>query len=291
MVGCKAAEERLAPIDVRRKSEPDYRAGFNSYVPANPPAAAPPPAASASSSTPAGAVGRISIGEHAGDDAAILAQNGIGTEHATVSVNMDWSREVNACKEEYSDDNKAGLAGCLEYAKANFKGPTVATAWANCRTGELQSFGIGPKRFYAGQTKQSYTDNGGEHTYFEPIFHYEGFTVGNFGYTGTAHDGELFHHLCPAAFTGPPVQDLPELALDADCKKLLPDAEATAVEAGAAHIMNLKVLDAWDVQSEGDSWYEARCSAKVTLNTGPDHVVDYRLVPRHGSYFVVTHLR
>nr|WP_294522466.1 hypothetical protein [uncultured Rhodopila sp.] len=55
--------------------------------------------------------------------------------------------------------------------------------------------------------------------------------------------------------------------------------------------MNLKVIDAWDVQSEGTSWDEARCSAKVTLNTGPDRVLDYRLVPRHGSYFIVTQLR
>jgi hypothetical protein len=234
MAACKTAQQRLNPIDVRRKTEPDYRAGFNTYLPANP-AAAPPPEASASLSAPAGAVGgRISIGEHAGEDAAILAQNGIGTEHATVSVNMDWSREVHACQEGHSDDNKAGLADCLDYARKNFKGATVLMAWANCRTGELQSFGGGPNRFYVGQIKQNYTDNGGEHTYFEPIFHYEGFTVGNYAYTGTGHDGEIFRDLCPAAFTGPPTQDLPELDLSADCKKLLPDAEATAVEAGPA---------------------------------------------------------
>jgi hypothetical protein len=41
--GCVAAQTRLGPIDARRKSEPSYKAGFNSYSPAS--ARAPVPAA------------------------------------------------------------------------------------------------------------------------------------------------------------------------------------------------------------------------------------------------------
>jgi len=43
--GCLAARQRLAPADARRKTEPDYRLGFNSYSPATKPApdAAPTP--------------------------------------------------------------------------------------------------------------------------------------------------------------------------------------------------------------------------------------------------------
>ncbi|MGA9865021.1 MAG: hypothetical protein WBQ75_01120 [Acetobacteraceae bacterium] len=50
--GCLAAQQRLAPVDARRKTEPDYRLGFNSYSPVTKPTAATtstPPAVSAPS--------------------------------------------------------------------------------------------------------------------------------------------------------------------------------------------------------------------------------------------------
>jgi restriction system protein len=48
LAGCNAARERLAPSDLRRKAEPDYRLGWN-----NPPQAAATPADSASAEAPA----------------------------------------------------------------------------------------------------------------------------------------------------------------------------------------------------------------------------------------------
>jgi hypothetical protein len=41
MSGCEEAKVRLRPKDMKRKSDPDYRRGWNSYTDMPPPTAAP----------------------------------------------------------------------------------------------------------------------------------------------------------------------------------------------------------------------------------------------------------
>jgi hypothetical protein len=79
---------------------------------------------------------------------------------------------------------------------------------------------------------------------------------------------------------------LPELDLHIDCNEALATAESTATESGIGHVLNLKIVDAWDVKSEGDTWYASACSAKIMFNDGEHATLKYQEIPLHGKYFL-----
>jgi uncharacterized protein len=241
---------------------------------------------------------RIGFGQHAGDDAEIIELTGVGSERATVKILMDWAQAENACSEEYlsypgAAQNREGYNGCISYAKSTFKGPSTQTAWANCTTGEMQGFWMKPynvTRFFRGMTVTNYPADPANkiEAYAEkdPVFEYEGFQVGNYSATNVEADAEIFRRLCPTSFMSPPKVDLPPLELDIDCKGEIEDAKITATQAGPGHLMNIKIIDAWDIKSEGTTWFRASCSAKILLNAGGEAVLKYAIVPRHGKYFL-----
>jgi hypothetical protein len=152
----------------------------------------------------------------------------------------------------------------------------------------MQGFWATAPRFYVGQIKQTLEENtyskGG--TYYSHVFQYEGFRIPDISATNVAVDGEIFRRLCPASFTGPPTTDLPELDLSSDCQGMLEDAERTATEVGVGHVLNVRIIDAWDVKNEASSEYESKCSAKIMLNTGAKGKLEYKEIPMHGKYFI-----
>lgn len=238
---------------------------------------------------------RIPFGHHVGETAYVVRSEGIGTSNASIRILMDWDREVRACSDEYltyipgkTDDE--GYARCITYAKENFTGPRELTARANCQTGEMFGFGSATPRFYVGQIKQILGGNAGGagSVYYSHVFQYEGFQIPDIGATNVATDGEIFRRLCPASFTDPPKAVLPELSLSYDCQGMLADAERTATEAGIGHVLNMRIIDAWDVKNETGSEYESKCSAKILLNTGMKGTLEYEEVPLHGKYFLRT---
>jgi peptidoglycan hydrolase-like protein with peptidoglycan-binding domain len=252
-----------------------------------------PPATPAGTKPPAAAPDREFldyIGSHEAG-AYVVNKSGIGSTNAEIQILLDWDREERACADEYKSDpgnkDEAGYTRCITYAKEHFTGPKVETARANCQTGEMVGFWQTVPRFYVGQVKQMGLNGD---VYYEPAFDYEGFRVGNYSYTGVGADGAIFQKLCPTSFIGPPQTSPPELNLSADCNEILADAERTATEAGFSHVLNVKIIDAWDVKSEGDTWYAARCSAKIMLNTDAEGkaTLQYEVVPRHGKYFIQT---
>jgi hypothetical protein len=304
---------------VRRKAEPEYRLGWNSapaiaaerpnisgspatvFTPVNPS----PQWQASETSQPATTQSkeRFPFGNHAGETAYVIHKQGIGTAHATVEILMDWDREVQACSDEYltyqpGQKDQAGYERCVAYAKENFAGPSKATAAANCQTGELVSFFDKEPRFYVGQTAlppltpEDATALGNKSLagtiYYAHAFDYQGFRVPDYSYTNTQADGEIFRKLCPNSFTGPPSNNPPELALSIDCNAELPTAEKLATEAGLGHVLNLKIIDAWDVKSVGDTWYAAKCSAEVLFNFGGEAKLEFEKVPLHGKYFLQT---
>ena len=236
---------------------------------------------------------RIAFGNHAGQSADIVSMEGVGTANATVQILLDWNRELQACSDEYltytpdRQDND-GYARCVSYAKQSFKGESVLTARANCQTGEMLGFGETKARYYVGQLKRAFREDGKseESVYYTHVFHYEGFRIGDYSYTGVSVDGAVFRRLCPTSFTEPPKNDLSELVLRSDCEADLERAKRIATESGLRHVMNEKIIDAWDVQSEGTTWFEAKCSAKVAFNTGEKGTMEYKMVPEHGKYFI-----
>jgi peptidoglycan hydrolase-like protein with peptidoglycan-binding domain len=236
---------------------------------------------------------RIGFGNHAGESAYVVAIEGVGTTRAIIQILLDWDREVQGCSDEYLTytpgvQDKDGYTRCVAFAKKSFRGESVVTAQANCETGETLGFGAAKARFYAGQIKQAYKEDGKseERVYYTHVFHYEGFRVGDYGYTGVSVDGAVFRRLCPTSFTEPPKIDLPELALSLDCAAALERAKDIATESGRRHVLNEKIIDAWDVQSEGSTWDAARCSAKVKFNTGEKGTMKYEQTPEHGKYFI-----
>jgi peptidoglycan hydrolase-like protein with peptidoglycan-binding domain len=236
---------------------------------------------------------RIGFGSHAGESAYVISIEGVGTTKAIVKILLDWDREVQACSDEYLTytpdvQDKDGYTRCVAFAKKSFKGDRVLTAQANCETGEMLGFGATKARFYVGQIKQSYKEDGKseDRVYYTHVLHYEGFRVGDYGYTGVSVDGAIFRRLCPTSFTQPPKIDLPEISLKLDCDAALERAKDIATESGRRHVLNEKIIDAWDVQSEGSTWDAARCSAKVEFNTGERGTMKYEEVPQHGKYFI-----
>jgi hypothetical protein len=261
------------------------------------PRTSPPPAMSASPSTVPATKERVPFGSHAGETAYVIKSEGVGTANASIQILMDWDRELRACSDEYltyipGEKNDNGYRECISYAKEHFSGPEVRTARANCQTGEMWSFWATAPRFYVGQIKQAFEastySKGG--IYYSHVFQYEGFRIPDIGATNVAVDGEVFRRLCPTSFTEPPETDLPELDLSADCQGMLADAERTATEAGMGHVLNIRIIDAWDVKRESSSEYESKCSAKILLNTGGKGLLEYKEIPLHGKYFIQTNI-
>ena len=221
----------------------------------------------------------------------MVSKSGIGSTNAEIQILLDWDREERACAGEYRNDpgnkDEAGYTRCIAYAKEHFTGPKVETARANCQTGEMVGFWQTVPRFYVGQVKQ--TGINGD-VYYEPAFDYEGFRVGNYSYTGVGADGAIFRKLCPDSFTGSSQTNPPELDLGIDCNEALGSAERIATESGVTHLMNVKIVDAWDVKNEGTTWYAAACSAKIMFNTGEKATLKFKAVPLHGKYFIQTNI-
>jgi hypothetical protein len=295
--GCLAAQAKLAAPDIRRKAEPDYRLGWNNPAPSGTTPAATsmsPPATPTTARLPATSPPeRAPIGHHANESAVIISKAGVGTANASMQILMDWDREVWACTNDYltppdGEPNQKGYAECLSYARANFKGPSTPTARANCLTGELTGFWTNIPRTYAGRIKEEYQDDTTHKTkeYYVDVFNYEGFRIPNAGYTGVWEDAEIFRELCPTSFLGAPTTTLPELDLSIDCQQALDSATKLVMESGIGHVLNYKIIDAWDIQGFGTTWYSSKCSAKITLNNGNNGLLEYEYFPRHGKYFL-----
>ena len=297
--GCLAAQQKLAGPDVRRKTEPDYRLGWNNPSPSfsAQASAAPSPTAPVAPRVPSTREPeRAYFGHHAGESAIVISKTGVGTDHAQLQILLDWNREVWACSQEYltypgGPPDQKRYSDCLAYSKEHFQGPTTRTASANCVTGKILGFGATIPRFYVGRIEQtsSYGPDKGK-IYYVSVLSYEGFRLPDFGYMGVWEDGEVFRTLCPTSFLGPPDITLPELVLDIDCQRELPNAIKTATAVGIGHIMNVKIIDAWDVKGGENTWYASKCSAKVTFNTGGDAILEYEQIPRHGKYFIATRI-
>ena len=296
--GCFAAQQKLAPSDARRKTEPDYRFGWNNpevSSGAQPtasdlqPGIAPPPPQGVSNSNRE----RANFGHHAGESAIVISKEGVGTTNAHIQILLDWDREVWACAEDYlnypgHEKDQKGYLECLKYAQTNFRGPSTPSARANCQTGEMFGFGSTASRFYAGQIRhmsEETADHKSE-AYYTDVFTYEGFQVPDAGYTGVWEDGEIFRKLCPISFLGPPQTMLPELNVSMDCQQALGRASDLVTEAGVSHVLNFKIIDAWDVQNKETTWNSSKCTAKVMFNNGRNATLEYENVPRHGKYFL-----
>jgi uncharacterized protein len=238
---------------------------------------------------------RIWFGEHIGESAYVIAKEGIGTANASIQILLDWDREVRACSDEYltyegNEPNKDGYDRCLEYSKTHFNSPRIAMARANCQTGEMLSFFQTRPRSYAGRITQAVQANlrlgTKEGTYFNHIFNYEGFEVGDYGYTNVSPDGEVFRKLCPTSFTAPPKTRLPELDLMFDCKAGLEQAARLAAASDRLRVIGSRIVNVSDVKTQGTTWYEAKCSAQITLSNGEKATLEYEKIPRNGKYYV-----
>ncbi len=240
---------------------------------------------------------RIQFGRYAGATAFVVGSQGEGTTNASIQILMDWDREVLACSDEYltytpGEKNQDGYVRCISYAKEHFSGPEVKTARANCQTGEMWSFWASAPRFYVGQIRQTLKDgvDSREETYYDHVFEFEGFRIPQIGATNVGIDGDNFRRLCPVSFTGPPKTNLQDLDLSIDCNGELADAQRVATEVGVGHVLNIKIIDAWDVKAEPSSAYEANCSARIMFNTGERARLEYKKIPLHGKYFIQTRI-
>ena len=83
-------------------------------------------------------------------------------------------------------------------------------------------------------------------------------------------DGEIFRRLCPNSFTEPPKTNPPELDLNMDCNGAIKEATRLAIEFGSPSLSRGRIIDTWDVQYEGDTWYARYCSAKLLFSDGEE---------------------
>ncbi len=289
VAACETARSMLSGMDAQRRSDPAYKAGFNSFV--APSATTPLAGAQEAQVAPAHTRAEMPYGNHIGESAYVVSKTGVGSSHAAVTILLDWDQQVRACKEEFGDpklQEQTQYQNCLDYGRKNFKGTHTMVAVANCSTGELQPFGGDqPSKFLIGEVPLEADKPDGP---TDPVFVYNGFRIGNYGYTNNSTDAVVFRALCPASFRHAPASIPLELSLQADCQKLLPDAERIATEAGMQHLMNVQIISAYDVRNTGDYWYEAGCRATVDFNVGGSAALIYKLVPRHGEYFLSTQI-
>ena len=82
----------------------------------------------------------------------------------------------------------------------------------------------------------------------------------------------------------------PELDLRGDCKDEAEEAVRIATASGVPSLLNIKIIDIWNVQNEGDTWYASTCSADVMFNNGKEAKLSFEMVPRHGKYFLQTQI-
>lgn len=126
--GCLAAQRRLAPIDARRLAEPEYRSGFNTYIPpastpvreASPAPVIPPQPAIVTA--PAPTPQQIVINP----ETLQTRQNGAGLEQQFVDLIQDYASR-------YKTANNDMAKGAVRYSRAqaicSLMAETAATDW------------------------------------------------------------------------------------------------------------------------------------------------------------------
>ena len=230
---------------------------------------------------------------HGCADAKIIARSGIGTSAAQITVLLDWDREERYCKHDSSDGDKIDekkYKECIDYAKSEFHGPQKVSAHANCATGEFRDFYAKPKniRFYVGQVKEKapLLPTIEQEEFYTPIMTHGGFRVPDGGYTNVWEDGDLFRMMCPSSFTSAPNFDYIGKDENQICSDIVGDAEEAKTSYGAAHLLNVNVINEWDIHETGSSAMEEDCEAHVQLNSGDVLIMLYESTIQHGKYIV-----
>jgi hypothetical protein len=191
--------------------------------------------------------------EHHGLQGKVVEETGTGTADARMSLLID--------------DNGAKLIH----------------AHANCMTGAITGFLEKTERIYVGQVEAGE----GNDKYMTHVITDNGFRIPDAGYTGVWEDGALFRRMCPTSFTEPPKVMPREWSYSSDdCGRAVKDAERIVVESGVRHVMNVKVINEWDVKPGGDYATEVNCSARVRLNTGAEMTLNYKIVADHGKAMI-----
>jgi hypothetical protein len=144
--GCTAAQKRLALPDARRKSEPDYRKGWNSWVAPISVQATPPIPEQRAASAATSAAEFIGFGSRVGMDATVISKQGIGTAHAVIRAHLTEENGKRYC-EGYVEDSSPR---CIE---EYLKGTKITDSiTADCETGVFTTF-YGDNLQFVGRNK------------------------------------------------------------------------------------------------------------------------------------------
>ncbi len=228
----------------------------------------------------------VAYGNKAGMDAPVILKRGEGTASAMLKIDVGWNEEVHYCEEQYKgDENKIGKKKCIDSAKESFKGAKTLVASANCMTGDFVDFADRHLKFNGERP-----ENLGGKIYYSPILAYEGFELGSYGYIGANVSAEQFKSMCPAG--RPLAPKLPELEIPpCDNETIAKEATKLLVESGFRHMMNIKVIDIWDIKYDASYWDQRRCHAQISFNNGEDAVMEFSIYPKRSRFVLEVHLR
>lgn len=139
--GCYAGQKRLAGSDLRRKTEPDYRRGWNTLPPASLSSKSKPVEAASSSraranpaSVPSANPELLAFGQKAGMEVTVVSKQGLGTDHALIRGVLTAANSKNYCV-GYELDNSQS---CVDrFLRETHLSESIK---ANCGTGIFTTF-------------------------------------------------------------------------------------------------------------------------------------------------------
>jgi uncharacterized protein YecT (DUF1311 family) len=208
--GCYAAQQKLAEADLRRKTELDYRRGWNALPLPTRNAATKPtansPLADSKPLAPPAKSELLVFGPKAGMEVTVVSKGGIGTSYALIRGVLTAANSKSYCV-GYELDNSQS---CVDrFLRETHLSDNIE---ANCNTGTFSTF-YGEHLQFIG--KNSNPDDPDTMAAYVVRNEETGQILSGFAASGLDYDMEQFNALCPGRSDTAPVVDVSTLKANA----------------------------------------------------------------------------
>lgn len=227
----------------------------------------------------------IVFGSRQGMELTVVSVRGLGTAHAAIDARQTERNAAEYCTGYVGE--QTATAGCIA-ERMKEVGPAVMALRADCRSGDFEVYG--ERRIFLGRNGHPEAGRSAEQPEYLIKDSATGEVLGDYMATGYFRDVAVFRALCPGAAEKAPVVGRPHAFPPCDDEDTLARVRRLAVEAGVAHVMNVRIIDLSDVRTVSETSTEKRCAASVMLNVGRDAVLRYRMFVRSGKFFLETRL-
>lgn len=223
----------------------------------------------------------IVFGSRQGMDLTVVSVRGLDTTHAAIDARQTERNAAEYCT-GYVGEQTATAACIAERMKE--VGPAVMALRADCRSGNFEVYG--DRRVFLGRNGHPQAGRSAEQPEFFIKEAATGEILEDYMATGYFRNVAVFRTLCPGAAEKAPVMGRSHAFPPCDDEDTLARVRRLAVEAGVAHVMNVRIIDLSDVRIISEATTEKRCVVSVMLNVGGDAVLRYRMFVRNGKVFL-----